>query len=119
MKLMKVAIVTDALVAMGGADRVLGSLLKLYPGADVFTSIHDPECHPFLLEKHVRTTFIQNLPFHSYWKRHYVPLSPIAFEQFDLSAYDLVISLSAGCAKGVITRESTLHVGIILTPPRN
>ncbi|MEA3357699.1 MAG: glycosyltransferase, partial [Patescibacteria group bacterium] len=30
----------------------------------------------------------------------------------------LVISLSAGCAKGVVTRPGTLHVGIILTPPR-
>ncbi len=115
----RVAIVTDALVAFGGADRVLKELCVMFPEYDIFTSLFIPEVYPWLDPKKVRTMCIQKWPGTQFWKRHYVPFSPIGFEQFDFSGYELVISLSAGCAKGVVTTADTLHIGIILTPPRN
>ncbi len=115
---MNVAIITDSLVSFGGDNRVLLTLLELYPEAEIFTSIFNPDAFPMLDSSRVHTSFLQKWPFQRFLYRHYTPLSPIAFEQFDLSGYELVISLSAGCAKGVITRPETLHVGVILTPPR-
>lgn len=118
MVLPRVALVTDALAEPGGASRVLKSLLKLFPAADVYTAIFCPDRFPWIDASRVHATFIQKLPGQSWWERHYGPLSPIGFEQFAFNEYDLVLSLSAGCAKGVITTTDTLHVSIILTPPR-
>ncbi len=115
---MRVAFVTDSLVEFGGADRMLQTLLKIFPDADVFTSVFNSEKYEWLREEDVKTSFIQKLPFQSFFQKHYTPLSPLAFEQFDFSSYDLVISLSAGCSKGIVTPTHCLHVGIILTPPR-
>ncbi|MBN2100728.1 glycosyltransferase [Candidatus Dojkabacteria bacterium] len=115
---MKVAIATDSLVRPGGADELLKALLKAYPKADIFTSVYNANRYSYLKKNNVHTSFIQGLPFRKILYRHYTPLSPIAFEQFDFSGYDLVLSISAGCAKGVITGPQTFHLGIICTPPR-
>lgn len=115
---MNVALVCDSLVQPGGADRVLKALLDIFADAVVFTSVYDETNYPELEGTDVRTTFIQKLPFRKFLYRHYVPLSPLGFESLDLSDFDLVISISAGCAKGVITSPATFHLGIILTPPR-
>lgn len=114
-----VALVTDVLTVPGGASRVLKDLLDIFPKADIFTSLFEPSRFPWLDPSRVRTTFIQKLPLRNFWRNHYVLPSPIAFEQFSFSDYDVVISLSAGCAKGVITRDDVPHIAIILTPPRN
>lgn len=115
---MNVAFVVDSLVQPGGADWHLRSLLKLFPEADIYTSVYNRKRYPELKDKQVITSFLQRFPLRNFLYRHYTPLSPLAFEQFDFSNYDLVISLSAGCAKGVITGTRTKHIGIILTPPR-
>lgn len=114
----KVAIVMDSLLENGGDVRVLRSLLKIFPQADIVTAVADFKNIAWLKDRHVKTSFIQKLPPFTFWSRHFLPLSPIAFEQFTFHEYDLVISLSAGCAKGIITTTETLHLGVILTPPR-
>ena len=43
---------------------------------------------------------------------------PLAIEQFDFSDYDLVLSISASFAKGIITKPHTKHICYCLTPPR-
>jgi glycosyltransferase involved in cell wall biosynthesis len=116
---LKVAIVCDSLVQPGGADRVLYDLLDLFPEAEIFTSVYKQNRYPHLENHNVNTTFIQRLPFSNFFYRHYTPLSPLGFESLRLGKkFDLVISVSAGCAKGVITAPNTFHLGIILTPPR-
>ncbi len=115
---MKVAISTDWLVTFGGADRVLKSLLKIFPDAHIYTSVFNEQMYPWLKGKDIRTSFIQKFPFKKFIYRHVTPFSPMAFEGFRMDDYDLVVSLSAGCAKGVITGVNTRHIGIILTPPR-
>ena len=61
---------------------------------------------------------MQRLPFVT--KRHqaYLMAYPIAFESFDLGAYDVVISNSSAFCKGVVTGPSTLHISYCLTPMR-
>ncbi|MEK7111717.1 MAG: glycosyltransferase, partial [Patescibacteria group bacterium] len=45
-------------------------------------------------------------------------LTPLAFESFDFSPYDLVISVTSEAAKGIITKPGTFHVSYVLTPTR-
>ncbi|WP_148339780.1 glycosyltransferase family 4 protein [Aquicella siphonis] len=117
---MKTAIVCDWLVAVGGAEKFLGHLLQCYPQADVFAVIDfiDPDKRDFLQNKMVATTFIQKLPFAKTRYRGYLPLMPLAIEQLDLSAYDLIISSSHAVAKGVLTGPDQTHISYVHSPMR-
>ncbi len=116
---MKVAIAFDWLNIYGGAEKTLEVFLELYPDADIYTSIYDQTKLPNHLKNlNVKTSFIQKLPFGRSKYRNYLPLMPMAFEQFDLRSYDLVISNSHAFAKGVITGPQTLHVCYCFTPMR-
>ena len=117
---MKVAVIHDWLVTYGGAERVLEQLVQLWPEADLFSMVDFiPVGHrQFILNKPVKTSFIQRLPLAKKYYRHYLPLMPLAVEQFDMSAYDLVISSSHAVAKGVLTGPDQLHICYCYTPMR-
>jgi glycosyltransferase involved in cell wall biosynthesis len=117
---LRIAVVHDWLVTYGGADRVLEQILACYPGADLFSLVDflPANMRGFILEKPVQTSFFQNLPFARNSFRKYFPLMPLAVEQFDLSAYDLVISSSHSIAKGVITGPDQLHICVCYSPMR-
>ncbi len=117
---MRVAIVHDWLVTYAGSERVVEQLLALFPHADLFSLIDFVPAHErgFLCGKTVRTSFLQRMPFARRAYQSYLPLMPLAIEQFDLSAYDLVISSSHCVAKGVITGPDQLHVSYVHTPMR-
>lgn len=117
---MRVAIVHDWLVTYAGAEKVLEEMLKLYPDADLFSLIDflPKGGRGFILDKPVRTSFIQRLPLAKTKYRHYLPLMPLAIEQLDLSSYDLVISSSYAVAKGVITGPDQLHLCMCYSPIR-
>lgn len=117
-KNLKVAIVHDWLVSLGGGERVVESLVKLFPQADIFTSVYKPDNLPILKQNQVKTTFLQHWPLAKRKHQLYSPLRPLAFEMLDLSPYDLVISSSSAESKGVITRSETLHIAYIHTPTR-
>ena len=117
---MRVAIVCDWLVTIGGAEKVLTHILQCFPEANLFAVVDfiDPDKRDFLLQKKAKTTFIQKLPFAQKRYRSYLPLMPLAIEQLDLSGYDLIISSSHAVAKGVITGPDQLHISYVHTPMR-
>lgn len=117
---MKVAIIHDWLVVNGGAEKVLLELLAIYPQADIFTLVDflPEEEKKWLGNTKITTSFIQRMPFAKKRYRNYLPLFPIAIEQFDLSEYDLVISSSYAVAKGVITGPDQKHVSYCHSPAR-
>lgn len=117
---MRVAIVHDWLYVLGGAEQVLREILKCYPTADVFTlfDLLRPEDRRKLGFERSHTSFLQKMPFLERRHRSYLPLMPLAIEQFDLSSYDLVISSSAAVAKGVITGPDQLHISYVHSPMR-
>lgn len=116
---MKIALIHDWLVSYGGAERCLELFHELFPDAPVFTAILDANKLPKTFQQmNIRTSFIQKLPFSKSKYRDYLPLMPLAFEQFDLRGFDVVISSSHACAKGVITGTSTCHICYCLTPMR-
>ncbi|WKZ30870.1 MAG: glycosyltransferase [Candidatus Dojkabacteria bacterium] len=117
----RVAVVTDWMATPGGSDRLMEQLLKLFPQAAIFTSYYNRKAYQgtFAENYEVKTSFIQKMPFVRSLHRHYNVFTPLAFESFDFTGYDLVISLSAGAAKGVITKVDQPHISIILTPQRS
>jgi glycosyltransferase involved in cell wall biosynthesis len=115
---LKVAIVHDWLVGLGGAERVVQSMLNLFPDADLYTSVYDPSKLGLFKGRKVHTTFLQKWPLAKKKHQLYAALRPLAFESFDFKGYDLVISSSSAEAKGVITPTETLHVSYIHTPIR-
>jgi glycosyltransferase involved in cell wall biosynthesis len=117
---LRVAVVHDWLVSYAGAERVTTEILRLFPHADLFAVVDylTPEGRARMDERHARTSFIQRLPAARTRYRSYLPLMPLAIEQFDLSAYDLVISSSHAVAKGVITGPHQLHIAYVHSPMR-
>lgn len=115
---LKVAIVCDWLTNFGGAERVIEQFHLMFPTAPIFTSLYVPEKMPGFEKADIRTSYLQKIPVLN--KRHQLllPFFPAAFESFDLSEFDLVISSSHCCAKGVVTRPDTLHVSYCHSPMR-
>lgn len=110
----------DWLTVYGGAEGVLSGILDCYPDADLFSIVDFlPDANrDFLKGKLVSTSFIQSLPFANRRYRSYLPLMPLAVEQFDLSSYDLIITSSHAVAKGVITGPGQLHICYCHSPMR-
>lgn len=117
---MKIAVVCDWLVTIGGSERVLEQILMCYPDADLFSIVDflSPNQRDIIMNKPVTTSFIQKLPFAKTKYRAYLPLMPLAIEQFDLSGYELIISSSHAVAKGVITGPNQLHICYCHSPMR-
>ncbi len=116
---MKVAIVHYWLVGMRGGEKVIEALCRMYPDADIFTHVYDPQAVSDTIRSHrVQTSFISKLPYAARNYRSYLPLMPLATEQFDLRGYDLVISSESGPAKGIIPPPHALHVCYCHSPMR-
>lgn len=117
---MKIAIIHDWLVTYAGAERVLEQMLTVFPTADLYSTVDflPDNQRSFIQNKAVKTSFIQKMPFAKSKYRQYLPLMPLAIEQFDLSAYDLVISSSHAVAKGVLTGPDQLHLCMCYSPIR-
>jgi len=117
---MKIAIVHDWLVTYAGAERVLEQIINLFPDADLYSLIDflPKEKRFFIKNKKVNTSFIQYLPFAKKKYRSYLPFFPYAIERFDLSEYELIISVSHCVAKGVKTNKSQKHICICCSPVR-
>ena len=116
---MKIAIVHDYLNQAGGAERVVGTLHTMFPGAPIFTTILDrSSLWDVLRDADIRTSWMQKLPL---LKRHfkaYLLFYPGAIERFDLREFDLVISSSSAFGKAAITRPGALHICYCHTPMR-
>lgn len=118
---MKVALVHDVIDEFGGAEKVLLRLLKLFPDADVYTSIYNRQSRlRKLISKPIKHSgILSHVPFISKASTFLKPLIYLYWELLDLSSYDLVISSSHSfSSKSIITGPSTRHVSYIHTPPR-
>lgn len=117
---MKVALVHDFLVKMGGAERVLRNFMDLYPDAPVFTLLYDESaCGYAFPNERVRPTFLQKYP--EILRKKYqmlLPLMPRAIESIDLSGYDLIISSSGAYSHGVLTPSTSRHICYCHSPMR-
>jgi glycosyltransferase involved in cell wall biosynthesis len=116
----RIAIVHEWPVVYAGSERVVAAMLEVFPQADLYALVHDPEAlrGTPLDGVPVRTSFIQALPKSKEKYRSYLPLMPLAVEQFDLRHYDIVVSSNHAVAKGALTDSDQLHVSYVHTPVR-
>lgn len=116
---MKLAIVHDYLNQYGGAERIIEIFHEMFPEAPIYTSIFDPDRLPPVFGKmDIRTSFMQRLPLVKRFLPYYLPLFPMAFEQLDLRAYDVILSSTTAWGKGIITAPDCVHVCYCNTPMR-
>ena len=117
----RIAIVHEWFTAIAGSEKVVEQILFLFPQADVFVIYADPatiESTPYLNGRRIQTSFIQKLPGVRKSYRSFLPLMPLAIEQFDLSGYDVVISSAHAVSKGVLTGPNQLHISYVHSPIR-
>jgi len=115
----KIAIAHDYLNQFGGAERVVEALHEAFPEAPIFTSIYLPHKLPDSFRKmDIRASFMQHLPFLEKHFKKYLLLYPLAFERFDLSAYDVVLSSSSAFGKGIKKGPNTCHICYCYSPMR-
>lgn len=117
---MRVALVHDWVVDLGGAERVLGAMHEMYPDAPLFTLFQKPSSVRALGfdPQAVHASVLQRVPGVTRHYRKLLPLYPAAIERFDLSRFDLIISSNHAVAKGVRKRPGQLHICYCHTPMR-
>lgn len=116
---MRVALVHEWLTTWAGSEQVLAAAAELFPDAPIFAVVADMNlARQQFGDRPIYTSFIQRLPMAGRLYQWYLPLMPLAVEQLDLRGYDLVISSSHACAKGVLTRSDAVHVCYCHTPIR-
>lgn len=113
------ALIHEWLVTVAGAESVLKSIYKLFPG-DIHTLFYDPREMAGTPWEHttVKTSLLQRMPLARKKHRMYLPLYPMAVEQFDLRDYKLIISSSYAVAKGALSSSDQLHICYCHTPMR-
>ncbi|PJC27959.1 glycosyltransferase family 4 protein [Candidatus Shapirobacteria bacterium CG_4_9_14_0_2_um_filter_39_11] len=115
---MKVALVYDRVNKIGGAERVLEALHEIFPDAPLYTAVYNPKTAPWAEKFNVIPSFLNKFPFAKRSHEVYPWLTPLAFESFDFSEFEVVISVTSEAAKGIITKPKTLHICYCLTPTR-
>ena len=104
---------------MRGGEKALEVLCERFPQAELFTLVHVVgSVSPTIERLPIHTSFVQHLPFVKRFYRQYLPLFPVAVEQFDLDRFDLVISTSHCCVKSVVRPGHARHICYCLTPMR-
>lgn len=115
---MNTALIHEWLTNVAGSEKVLLVLKEIFTDAPIYTSVFDVERAKPFKKFEIHTSYLQKLPWMKKRRELLIPLTPLAFEQFDLSKYDLVISNTTMAAKGVITKPDTIHISYCHTPPR-
>lgn len=119
---LKIALIHDHLIYFGGAERVLWTLIKMFPQADLYSAFASARVIQKLKHIHQGNIYLSvynNFPFAQKYPDIYKPLVNLYWESLNLSKYDLVISLSHSfSSKSVITQPQTRHISYIFTPPR-
>src|SRR5215216_355141 len=116
----RIAFVTDALPSLGGGEKVLFTALEIFPHAELFTLMYNKNVfiHTPIANRKIKTSFIDHIPFAHKHHRLFLPVMPIAIEQFNLTDYDIVVSFSYAVAHGVRNLKGFHHVSYTYTPMR-
>ncbi|MCL2186308.1 MAG: glycosyltransferase [Treponema sp.] len=116
---MKTAIIHYWLVNMRGGEKMLEALLEMYPDADIYTHVYNPNAVSEIIKsKNIITSRINRLPFSKKLYPIYMPLMPNALLNFNMQKYDLIISSEAGPVKGIVPNPNAYHLCYCHSPMR-
>jgi glycosyltransferase involved in cell wall biosynthesis len=108
---LRVALVHDYLNQRGGAERVFAHIARAYPDAPVYTALYDEAQTGDLVDPgRVRLSYLSRLPRANRYFRYLAPLYPRAFERFDFSGYDTIVSSTTAWAKGILVPRGAVHI---------
>lgn len=117
----KIAIVSEFLTVMGGAENVVLALHEAFPSAAVFTAIYDEDrALPKFKKMDIRTTWLQKFPKKLRNMHKLFPILQVkAFRDLDLSEFDIIITSSYLNANQVQkTRPGQVLISYCHTPAR-
>lgn len=118
MGVMRVAILHDYLNQFGGAERVLQTMLEMFPEADLYTLLYDKEKTFGIFDRNIKKTSVMDMPFVRGHHRMFIPFMPFASNMMSSEKpYDLVISSTAGYAKGFHVKGK-YHISYCHSPLR-
>jgi len=116
---MRVAIVHELLTVRGGAERVCRVFADMFPDAPIYTLLYNEKrLGAWFPSSRVRTSSLQRTAALSTNHHLYLRRFPRAVEEWDFSAFDLVISSSSAFAHGIITNGHPRHLSYIHSPAR-
>jgi len=117
---MKIALINDWVVDLGGAENLLKTAVEMYPDAPLYTLFYDHGSlsRLGLAAQRVHASHLQKRRGIQISYRKFLPWFPYAIEQFNLSKYEVLLSFSHCVAKGVLTRGEQLHICYCHTPAR-
>ena len=103
---MKIALVHEMLVKLGGAERVVRKLLDMYPKSPIYTLLYDAKNTDEWFEKtKVHPSYLQRYYDAMKSPKWLLPKMANAIEQFDFREFDAVISSSSAFVHGVKTGD--------------
>ncbi len=116
---MKLALAHDWLNQMGGAENVLETMVDMYPGAPVFTTIYGPDVMPDEYRRWpIQATWLNRAPAIHRHHQSYLPFYPPAVSSIDPSGYDVILSNKSGFIHGIRHTSQQLHICYCLAPTR-
>lgn len=116
---MRIALIHDDFIQLGGAENLFATVASIFPKAPIYTSLVDWHKLPATIDRNrVRPSFMQKIPFAKTFYKLLLPLYPLAFESFSFKNYDVVYSSTTRFAKSVITKPQTAHICYINSTPR-
>ena len=116
---MRLALVHDWFNNLGGAERVLIELHKIFPEAPIYALFAKKKfIQDFLSKADIRTSSLQKFPFISKLYKYLFFAMPSAIESFDLSDFDVIISSSVIFSKGLVLKPKTRHICYCYSPTR-
>ncbi len=119
---MKIALIHSFLTKIGGAEKVLSAAHDIYPEAPIYTLLLDKNKIDGLFndpEPKIMVSSLNKYPsILKRSKKYLLSKYSTAIEEFDLSAYDVVISFSNAFTHGILTKPSTLHISYCYSPMR-
>lgn len=116
---MKIALVHEMLTKLGGAERVLATLLNMYPKSPIYTLLHDEKkTREWFEEANIIPSRLQ--PWFEKIKSPKWLLGKMAgaIEEFDFRDFDLVISSNSAFAHGIKTGKKVKHICYCHSPMR-
>jgi glycosyltransferase involved in cell wall biosynthesis len=115
----KTAFIHDWLNGMRGGEKVLEEMLDFFPDADIHTLFLEEENISEKIKAHrIIPSSLNQYGFIRKRYKHFLPLFPTAIESFDLSGYDVIISISHCAAKGIIPPPDAVHISYVNSPMR-
>ena len=119
---MRIAIVCDDLIQFGGAEKLVMCAHEIWPQAPIYTSVASLAWVDICRKNNIQLkySYLQHFPLKNQLNRFYAAfmLHALAFESFDFSEFDVVLSFSARYSHLIITKPQTRHISYINSPGR-